>query len=44
MKPFDFIFCFMAADLISAGLVHGELFLLIIGIISYSAYEYIRKA
>lgn len=40
---FDYFFCFAAADAISAGLVHGSIFPLTLGIIGYIVYEKIRK-
>lgn len=43
MKWYDYIVCVMCADSISAGLVHGELIVLIYGLLQYFGWEMLRK-
>lgn len=39
LRWYDFGWCFMFADLISAGLFHSVWFLTLIGVAGYFAYE-----
>lgn len=43
MRWYDYLICVWFADVISTGLVHSQWILLISGLISYIAYENMRK-
>ena len=43
MKWYDYVLCIWFADSISAGLVHGDIFILTFGVLSFILYEEARK-
>lgn len=43
LKWYDYLACWWFADMISAGLLLGNIFVLTIGILSYILYEDFRK-
>lgn len=42
MRWYDYAFCVMAADMISASIIHMDLFLALMGIIGYLIWENYR--
>lgn len=43
MKWYDYLACISCADMISAGLISGNIVLLLFGIVLYLAWENMRK-
>lgn len=43
MKWYDYALCLSCADIISTGVVHGDVILMAFGLVTYFIWEYIRK-
>lgn len=43
MRWYDYFVCGYCADLLSAGLIHFDVVVLLIGAVTYLSYEQIRK-
>lgn len=43
MKWYDYTMCFLCADMLSAGIFSGNIFLLTMGWLLFSIYQDIRK-
>lgn len=43
MKWYDYVICIGCADIISTGVMHGDIIAITAGCVAYFIWEYIRK-